>query len=91
MIVIGFLVSGSFVFRKLDYRRFFAYVASWCGILALNVAFLQVLVEQGVSAALAPLIVLPFNVVASYLIQRVYVFRRTGAGEGRGQDDKPER
>jgi putative flippase GtrA len=76
MLVVGFVLTGRFVFRQLNPLRFGLYVLAWCALLGVNLALLEVVVRIGVAKTVAPIVLLPFNALASYAVQKMVVFRR---------------
>jgi putative flippase GtrA len=74
-LVVGFILSGAVVFDHIPARRFAWYLIGWGAIYVLNVIAMKPLVTAGFDPRLAPFIVLPINVVLSFLIQKTVVFR----------------
>lgn len=70
------------MFENRDRGRFWRFVASWGAIYAVQTSCIAVLVRHGMDPAVAGLIVLPGTTVASYLLQKLVVFR-PAAGIGR--------
>lgn len=74
-LAIGFCLNGALVFKNLKPSRFVLYVFFWLAVYGMNVAVLGYLGELGVSESYGPALLLPINVVLSYLAQRFIVFR----------------
>jgi putative flippase GtrA len=74
-LVVGFILSGALVFGHISAGRFVWYLIGWGAIYVLNVIAMQPLVTAGFDPRLAPFIVLPINVVLSFFIQKILVFR----------------
>ena len=81
-ICLSFTLQRRFVFESRDPGRCWRCVASWGAIYAVQTACIALLVRRGMDPVLAGLIVLPATTVASYLIQKLLVFRAP-AGVGR--------
>lgn len=74
-VAVGFVTQGRFVFRKLEGRRFPAYVMMWLALWLLNVALIALVLpavggDRYVAGAVAMGIVVSF----SFVIQKYYVF-----------------
>jgi putative flippase GtrA len=76
---LGFLTQGRIVFGNRDPKRFGRFVLGWVIIYGLQVGAIEALVHRGVGPSMAGLIVLPGIVVASYLVQKWLVFRKSGS------------
>ncbi len=74
-LVVGFLVGKSVVFKNVPPLRFVYYVAGWGAIYGANIWLIGVLIGWGVDTRLAPALLLPLNITASYLVQKTAVFR----------------
>lgn len=74
-LIIGFLLSGRLVFREAKRKSLFLYLGSWFLIYGLNVVVLDHLIGAYLTAEFAPFAILPFNVVASFVLQKTVVFR----------------
>lgn len=74
-LLLGFYMSGRFVFQHAARKSLVLYVLSWLAIYLLNIGALQLLFGLGLSEELAPLFMLPVNVPLSYLSQKYVVFR----------------
>ena len=80
-VLIGFVMQGRFVFRRLEGRRFPSFVLSWLALWGLNVLLIGWLLPfTHDSAYLAGAIALVVIVPISFLIQKYLVF---GGGSGR--------
>lgn len=80
-LVIGFLTQGHFVFRKLEGRRFPAFVLSWLALWGVNVLVIRLLLPVlGANAYAAGAVALCIIVPMSFLVQKFLVF---GGGSGR--------
>lgn len=74
-LAIGFVLSGRFVFGPAHPARFMLYMTAWVAIYALNLLLMEGLFRVGIGPALAPILILPVNVVLSYAAQRKIVYR----------------
>jgi putative flippase GtrA len=74
-LVVGFILSGALVFGHISAGRFIWYLTGWGTIYLLNVIAMKPLISAGFDPRLAPFIVLPINVVLSFFIQKILVFR----------------
>lgn len=77
VLVVGFTLGGMVVFDRVHPSRFVLYCASWAAIYLLNLVLIDVLSGHGIRPELAPLVILPVNVVLSYLVQKKIVYRKT--------------
>jgi hypothetical protein len=75
MLVIGYNLSGHLVFGKVPRWRFWLYVLAWSLLLWLNTALAGLMVKSGVDERIVPLLIVPLNVMCSFLIQKFVVFR----------------
>ena len=74
VLVVGFVLGGRFVFGRVHPARFVLYCGAWASIYALNLVFMEALSRLEIGPELAPLILLPFNVVLSYIVQKTLVY-----------------
>ena len=74
VLVVGFVLGGRFVFGRVHPARFVLYCGAWASIYALNLVFMEALSRLEIGPELAPLILLPFNVVLSYIVQKTVVY-----------------
>jgi len=74
-LAVGFVLSGRFVFGPAHPARFILYVLAWIAIYALNLLLIEGLFLVGIGPALAPILILPVNVVLSYAVQKRIVYR----------------
>ena len=77
-IVFSFKTQGMLVFRDPRNALFARYVASWIVIYGANVGLIALFVRLGLNAYAAGLAVLPVIVPASYLVQKLLIFRNSG-------------
>lgn len=75
-IVVSFRTQGSWVFDSTDWSRLRRFVPTWLLIYVFNVAAIALLVRWGLTPQWAGLTALPFVVVLSYALQRLWVFRQ---------------
>jgi putative flippase GtrA len=73
---VGFLGQGRLVFRNVESRRIGRYVVMWVGLLLLFNLVVNVTTYAGYSAYLGGLVALPIIIPLSFLVQKLYVFRR---------------
>jgi len=73
-IIYSFRSQGAFVFYNRDKRRFGRFVVSWGVIYAANVLSIKEIMELGFDPYVAGAMALPLIVVASYFIQKLFVF-----------------
>lgn len=79
----GFILSGRLVFGRVPAWRFVLYALAWAVLFALNIALIEVLLRlkiAGITEATAPLVLLPLNVILSFFIQKMLVFRPARGG-----------
>ena len=74
VLVVGFVLGGRFVFGRVHPARFVLYCGAWASIYALNLVVMEALSRLEIGPELAPLILLPFNVVLSYIVQKTVVY-----------------
>lgn len=74
-VLVGFVLAGRVVFPDAASKSFVIYLVCWVGVYLLNVGFLKLLIGFGIPEELAPIGVLPVNVLGSYVLQRTVVFR----------------
>jgi putative flippase GtrA len=74
-IAVSFVSQGRIVFGNRDPRRLGRFIGSWLVIYALQTGAIGLLMRGGINATLAGLVVLPAAALASYVIQKVVVFR----------------
>ena len=75
---LGFFTQGRIVFGNRDPRRIVRFAASWLCIYLVQTGLIALLVRARIDPRIAGLIVLPGTVIASYLIQKLVVFRPAG-------------
>src|SRR6202049_4330818 len=86
-IVCGFFMQGALVFGNRDSRRVGRFLLIWLIIYICQTFAIGLLVSRGLSASAAGLLVLPGTAMASYVVQKYFVFRgsratKLGASEG---------
>jgi putative flippase GtrA len=79
-LIVAFILSGTLVFRVIRAGYFIAYVLAWVAIASLNVIMLRTLVSAGLDPRWAPAIIVPFNVIVSFIVQKSLVFRTIEEG-----------
>ncbi len=74
-VLVSFLTQGGFVFRRLEARRFPAFVMMWLLLWLLNVALITLILPvAGGNAYLAGGVALVIVVVISFVVQKYFVF-----------------
>lgn len=76
-VLFNFLTTGRLVFGNSRWRRLPLFVGVYALVFALNLGALDLLVASGVAPLLAQLLVLPVCVVISFLLNSLFVFRKT--------------
>jgi putative flippase GtrA len=79
-LIVAFILSGSLVFGVIRPGYFITYVLAWVAIASLNVLILRTLVSAGLDPRWAPAIIVPFNVIVSFVVQKSLVFRTIEEG-----------
>jgi len=79
-ILIGFLLTGHAVFGFVSWRSFLLYVLWYAGLATLNMVTIDAWVRVGVNPYLASVLAAPVVMVASYIVNRLLIFRRPGDG-----------
>jgi putative flippase GtrA len=74
-ILFSFRTQGALVFQNRDKRLFGRFVVCWGLIYAANILFIKMMMGLGFDAYVAGAMALPFIVVLSYMVQKLYVFR----------------
>ena len=74
-LIVGFSLSGRVVFHDAKRKSLILYLGSWFLIYGLNVVALDFVIGTYLTAEIAPFAILPFNVVASFVLQKTVVFR----------------
>jgi putative flippase GtrA len=74
-ILFSFRTQGALVFQNRDKRLFGRFVVCWGLIYAANILFIKTMMGLGFDAYVAGAMALPFIVVLSYMVQKLYVFR----------------
>jgi putative flippase GtrA len=77
-ILIGFLLTGHAVFGFVSLRSFLLYILWYAALAILNTLTIDAWVRFGVNPYLASALAAPVVTVASYLVNRLLIFRRTG-------------
>jgi putative flippase GtrA len=79
-ILIGFVLTGHAVFGFLSWRSFLLYLLWYAGLATLNMVTIDAWVRLGVNPYLASVLAAPVVMVASYVVNRLLIFRRPGDG-----------
>ena len=89
-ILFSFRTQGRFVFNNTDLRRIGRFVLAWALIYFMAIGVIHQLVTLGINAYLAGALSLPLTTLASYLVQRFFVFRTASGGTEQPQTYKSE-
>jgi putative flippase GtrA len=73
-IVLGFILSGKVVFRLYNKRVLVKYLLGWAFIYSTISPIIGILCKTGFNPYASGLIALPFSALASYLVQKYFVF-----------------
>ena len=74
-ILSGFVFHGKFVFQNTNHRLFRRFLIGWVFIYFIHIGLIKVLLATGLNAYLAGAASLPFVVVASFVVQKNFVFQ----------------
>ena len=73
---LAFTTQGRFVFRDSSARNLVPFLITWAAIYLAQTGLIWLLVRQGLTPAIAGLVVFPVVVLASFILQRSFVFNR---------------
>jgi putative flippase GtrA len=74
-VIFNFFTTGRLVFSDRHAKRFSRYVLVYLCVYLLNVGALRMLLLVGVGSLIGQLLVLPLNVVVTFLAMRTFVFQ----------------
>lgn len=74
-ILFGFHTQSRYVFASNNNKLFSRYLVAWITIYLLNISIISLFIYYGFSAYLSGALALPFSVLASYILQKYYVFK----------------
>lgn len=74
-VLFSYRTQGRFVFGGRARQAFWRFVLAWAAIYLGNIAFIGLLMAEGLGAYISGILVLPLTTVASFLMQKHYVFR----------------
>jgi putative flippase GtrA len=74
-IIFSFRTQGAFVFHNRDWRLFTRFAICWGFIYLANISVIKMIMMLGFDAYVAGAIAIPLMAAASYLIQKLIVFR----------------
>lgn len=77
-ILFSFKTQGHFVFLNPDNRLLGRFILSWGLIYLCTIIFIGRIIAIGLDAYSAGAFALPLNVILSFLIQKYFVFRKSG-------------
>ena len=84
-ILFSFRTQGKYVFKNTDTRRMGRFVLAWSAIYLMTTGVIGILVEAGFGAYAAGALTLPLSAVASFVVQKFFVFRiRSGKSKKLG-------
>ena len=74
-IFISFKTQGKFVFNRRENRLLGRFVVAWLFIYLINIIVIGEIIEIVVDPYIAGALAIPISIVASYILQRFFVFR----------------
>ena len=78
-IAFSFTTQGRLVFKETSKRRLWRFILVWAVIYLVNTALIGLFISWGFNAYVAGAMALPINTALSYVAQKYFVFRRSGA------------
>lgn len=73
-VIFNFFTTGSFVFRVMERRRFWRFIAVYAIVFVYNAIGIKTLQRLGIDPAVGGLMLLPGAVVLSYALNRSFTF-----------------